>query len=196
MRTGWDVDGVGHIFGNGVKDGLDAAGMGDLWKSGPTPDPFWDWYKDWGWTSQQFVEFCNWCADQGYLFTGHVRPGYKEAINKVKDMGHDIIIGTDRTFGSRPSISEQLTYDWFDNEGIYYDEIIFTADKRRCHCDTFVDDKLQNYDDLHEAGTLVALINRPWNKVEGGDNRMRIDTLDEYVSLIELVDSMGLARIL
>jgi hypothetical protein len=184
MRTGWDIDGVGFTFGDSCKKHLDHTGRGHLWKSGPTPDPYWDWYKDWGWTGEEFVAFCNEAADCGCLFSGGVREGYVEAIAQVARMGHEIIIVTDRSFGSTPRVSEKITEEWLDQHGIEYDELIFSADKTAGRCDTFIDDKLSNYDALAKTACDVYLLNRPWNKVDTPDNRQRIDTIAEYTEAI------------
>src|SRR6478609_9245545 len=109
MRIGWDIDGVGFNFGDSCKRYLDHIGKGDLWKSGPTPDPYWDWYKDWGWTTEEFLQFCHAGADAGFIFAGDVRPGYVEAINASKAMGHRNVFITDRSFGASPEVSEELT---------------------------------------------------------------------------------------
>lgn len=172
------------MFSAGFKDHLDHTGLGHLWKSGPNADPYWNWYNDYGWSDQQFVEFCNEAADDGCLFTGHVRPGYKESINRVANLGHEIIIITDRTFGSTPQVSERLTVDWLLNEGIWYDELIFSADKTVGDCDTFIDDKIENYDALAAAGTNAFLLNQAWNRIDGPDYRKRLDTVIEYAELI------------
>lgn len=191
MRTGWDIDGVGFNFGDSCHRYLEHIGLGHLWKSGPTPEPFWDWYKDWGWSTETFLDFCHAGADAGFIFSGPVRDGYKEAIERVKDMGHDIIVVTDRSFGNHPTVSENLTEEWFRQHGIWYDELIFSRDKTVGDCDTFVDDKLENYDALVAAGTKTFLLNRPWNKVPGGDARERVNDISEYADAIADITSKG-----
>ena len=128
----------------------------------------------------EFVEFCNEAADCGCLFSGDVREGYVEAIDAVALMGHEIIICTDRSFGTHPGVSQGLTVAWLHQHEIDYDELIFSADKTVSNCDFAIDDKLENYDALVAAGCKAFLLNRPWNKVEGGDARNRIDGFDEY----------------
>jgi hypothetical protein len=180
MRVGWDIDGVGFTFGDSCHKHLLHTGRGHLWKSGPTPDPYWDWYKDWGWTGAQFVEFCNEAADCGCLFSGPVRPGYAEAVKEVKALGHTNVFITDRAFGSTPQVSQDITYAWFEQHGIEFDELHFSPDKTIVWTDTYIDDKLTNYDALNEVGTEVYLLNRPWNTPHS-DDRRRINTIEEYV---------------
>ena len=185
MRTGWDIDGVGHVFSAGFHDHMYCEGIEDLWKSGPNADPYWNWYEDYGWSLQEFVEFCNRAADHGCLFTGHVRPGYFESMERVANLGHEIIIVTDRAFGASPEVSEWLTVEWLRANDANYDELIFSRDKTVGNCDTFIDDKLENYDALTNAGVNAFLLNQPWNRVDKPDYRKRIDTVEEYADLIE-----------
>jgi len=189
LVTGWDIDGVGANFGDSFHNYLREIGLGYLWKSGPTPEPFWDWYKDWGWTSEQFVAHCHAAADRGILFNTPPREGYREAIIDVKKMGHDIVVITDRPFGATPEVSENITYRWFEEYDIPYDAIFFSADKACIPTDTFVDDKLENYDRLVEMGTATFLLNRPWN--EENDGRRRINDIGEYVDAIEEISRQG-----
>ena len=193
MRVGVDVDGCIYNFGDSVKRYLDSIGQGHLWKSGPTPKPYWDFYKDWNWTGQDFVDMCNAGADAGYIFCGPARPGAVRAMERLARTGNEIIIVTDRPFGSTPEISHRNTVEWLVQHGIWYDELIFSADKTVGNCEVFVEDKLENYDALTAAGTKTWLINRAWNFVEGGDARNRINDISEYADAIERLTENGFA---
>lgn len=193
MRVGFDIDGIGFNFGDSFHRYLIHTGQGHLWKSGPTPKPYWDWWKDYGWTTQQFLDFCNAGADAGIIFSGPVRDGYTNAIAEVAQMGHEIIIATDRPFGSTPEVSQKLTVDWLDQHGIEYDELHFTADKTKAQCDTFIEDKLSNYDALVDAGTIGFLLNRPWNQTLVPDARNRIDEIMDYAVQIKALTDQGYA---
>ena len=185
MRVGFDLDGVLYNFGDSVKRYLDFTGQGHIWKSGPTKDAYWDFYKDWGWTGKQFVEFCNEGADAGFIFTGPARDGAVETVNEIKDMGHTIHIITDRNFGSCPSTSHSNTTQWLRQHGIPFDSLTFTADKTIVRVDTMIEDKLENYDALEAIGTPTVLINRQWNKDPNGPWRRRINELSEYVDFVK-----------
>jgi FMN phosphatase YigB (HAD superfamily) len=193
MRVGVDLDGVLYNFGDSVKRYLDYIGKGDIWKSGPTPKPYWDFYKDWGWTGKEFLDMCNAGADAGFIFTGPIRDGGKEAMDRLARTGNEIIIVTDRPFGSSPEVSHRNTVEWLQMHGIYYDELHFTADKTLGNCHVFVEDKLENYDSLTAAGTKTWLINRAWNFVEHGDARNRIDHISEYAEAVERLTQKGFA---
>lgn len=194
-RVGFDLDGVLYNFGDSVKRYLDATDRGHIWKSGPTETPFWDFYKDWGWDSKQFVEMCNDGADAGYIFCGPARENAVEAVERVARLGHEIIIITDRQFGTTPKSSHDNTTEWLAQHGIEYDELVFSANKTCVPTDFFVEDKLENYDALVAAGTNTFLINRAWNVVDGGDARMRINDVSDYATFVEEYTRLGYAQV-
>lgn len=191
MRVGYDSDGVIDNFGEGVRETLVAANQGHLWKSGPTKAPFWNFYEDWGWTFEQFKELVDWGVDEGIIFSGHWRDNAIDSMHRVKSLGHEIIIITDRSWGSDPKNSERNTRLAFERAGVPFDELHFNRDKTIVQTDTFVEDKIENYDALLENGTVTWLINRPWNQVPGGDARRRINCVSEYADAIELATRNG-----
>jgi hypothetical protein len=195
MRVGFDSDGVLDCFGDGVYDALVARGQGHLWKSGPTKGSYWDFFKDWGWDYSQFKELVDWGVDNRYIFTGHWREGAVESVRRVKELGHDVIIITDRSFGSDPLNSQRNTIEAFARAGIEYDEIHFTADKTSVAVDCMVEDKLENYDALVAVGTPTWLINRSWNFVPGGDARNRIESVSQYADAVESLTREGAANL-
>jgi hypothetical protein len=178
-------------FGEGVRETLEVKGLGHLWKSGPTKGSFWNFYEDWGWTFEQFKELVDWGVDYGYIFTGHWRPNAVESVRRVAALGHEIIIITDRSFGSNPLHSQRNTIEAFAQAGIEYDELIFSADKTVGDVDVMVEDKLDNYDALVAHGTPTFLINRSWNQVPGGDARIRINDVSEYADAVEFMTQRG-----
>lgn len=185
MRVGLDLDGCLFNFGQSVKDYLEATGQDHLWKSGPTAKPYWDWYKDWKWTTPQFLDFCHAGADAGYIFRGNIRDNALEAVWRIYKEGHDIIVITDRGFGTTPEVSHQATRDWWKEYDFPpYTELHFSADKTIAQTDIFVEDKLSNYDAITAAGTECWLINRPWNDEDVNDGRNRIDDILDYVDKV------------
>lgn len=184
LRVGFDLDGCLYNFGDCVREYLEYTGQGHIWKSGPTPKPFWEFYKDWGWTTEQFVEFCNAGADAGFIFSGDARPGASQAVQKVASLGHEIVIITDRQFGTHPKVSHKATEEWLRYHDIPYDELWFSADKTCAPTDVFVEDKWQNFIALNEAGTTCYLINRPWN-IDYGPHHLRIDDISDYADIVQ-----------
>jgi len=191
MRVGFDSDGVLDNFGEGVRQTLEAVGKGHVWKSGPTEKPFWNFYEDWGWTFAEFKELVDFGVDRGIIFSGHWREHAIDAVRKVAELGHEIIIITDRSWGSDPRHSQQNTVEAFTRAGIEYDELWFSRDKTVAPVDTFVEDKLENYDALVDNGVKTFLINRPWNQVR--DARNRINCVCEYADAIERITLDGFA---
>lgn len=191
MRVCFDSDGVLDNFGEGVRETLEARGLGHLWKSGPTNKSYWNFYEDWGWTFPQFKELVDWGVDNGYIFTGHWRDHAIESVRRVAELGHEIIIITDRGFGSDPRNSQRNTIEAFARAGIEYDELIFSADKTVGNVDIMVEDKLENFDALVAHGVPTYLINRAWNQVDGGDARNRINCVCEYADAVKRITEQG-----
>lgn len=180
MRVGVDSDGVLYNFGDSIYRYLKSIGQENLWKSGPNVKSYWNFFEDWGWTYQQFKKMCDDGVDAGYIFRGPLRDNAKEALDEIREMGHEVIIITDRTYGSTPEKSQVATILCFDENNLNYDELHFNRDKLCVPTDIFVEDRLENYDALEAGGVLVYLINRAWNEVPGGDNRRRINDISEF----------------
>lgn len=199
MRVAFDSDGVIDTFNDGVGNAFRARGLGHLWKSGPTPYSLWNYFEEWThedgtpWTYAEWKEIVDWGVDNGYIFTGHWRPCALESLRRVAQMGHEIIIITDRFFGSDPENSHKATIEAYARAGIEYDELHFTANKNSVDVDLFVEDRIENYDPLVEAGVPTWLINRAWNQVPGGDARNRIDCVHEYADAVERITEQGFA---
>lgn len=182
MRVGFDCDGVLFNFGESVYDYLVATGKEHLWKSGEDLKPHWYFYKKWrdAWTDEEFVKFCNEGADAGYIFRGNVRDNAVQAVRQVKAMGHEVIVITDRAFGTTPEVSHHATIEWWkENDFPEFDEIHFSADKTVVPTDIFVEDKIANFEALWEAGTPCFLITRPWND-EYDAGEYRISDIKDY----------------
>lgn len=190
MRVGFDLDGVLFDFGNSVRRYLDSIGREYGFKD-DAPEPHcWDFFEYWGVTREDFVQICHDGVDAGYIFSGGVRPNAVQAVHKVYAAGHDVVIITDRSFGTTPEASHNATREWLAQHDIPYDELHFSSDKTIAPTDCFVEDKLENYDALTKAGVKCYLINRPWNQVKGGDYRDRINDISEYPAKVEELESL------
>jgi hypothetical protein len=181
-----DLDGVNFVFSDSLKRYLEWAGIR---KPGEIPDgetPTWNFFEGPGWnmTLGEFLQHCNDAADAGFLFAGPTREGALEMFDALWNHYYKIVIITDRPFGSTPEVSRQITRDWLEQHSLRYHQLIFSADKTCAQTDYGIEDKIENYDALDAVGTKVYLINRPWNQVEGGDSRRRVNTLAEFTEAV------------
>lgn len=149
----------------------------------------WEFYEDWQLSVTDFLKHCHDGVDAGYVFRGPVRPGSKEALDRIKAAGHEIHIVTDRSFGSKPYNSERATYDWLEEHGLPFNSVTFSPDKTVVPTDCFVEDKIANYDALKLSGVDAYLITRPWNKIpswlEKPFPRKRLNDIRDYAGIIE-----------
>jgi len=185
MRVMMDLDGVVFNFADSLKRYLLLAGIR---KPGDIPDgetKHWNFFEDEGWDLSlgEFLQHCNDGADAGVVFAGPTRPGALEMYDTIWNAGHEIIIITDRPFGTTPEVSRKITRDWLEQHSLRYHTLIFSADKTCTRTDIAIEDKLENYDALNAVGTEVYLINRPWNR-HVKDNRRRVDTLEEFTAIV------------
>lgn len=186
MRIGIDLDGVNFNFADSLKRYLIHAGIrkvGDIPEGEP---PNWNFFEGPGWdlTLGEFLQHCNDGADAGFVFSGPARPGALEMFDAIWNAGHRIIVITDRPFGTTPEVSRKATRNWLEQHSLRYDTLIFSADKTCTYTDMFIEDKLENYDALDAVGCEVYLINRPWNTLNGPDNRRRVDSLEEFTQIV------------
>ena len=187
MRVGFDLDGVLYDFGDSVVRYLESIGRSYTHKDEADEPHSWDFYEHWGMDRNEFTQHCHDGADAGFIFCGGTRPGAVEAVWKVKDMGHEIIVITDRQFGTTPSVSHKNTINWWNDNGFPpYDELHFSADKTSAPTDIFVEDKLENYVALHQAGTMCWLITRPWNMHDPDRVMWRLDDISQYPDVVEV----------
>lgn len=183
-----DLDGVFFNYGDSLKRYMDSVGMGHLWKSGPTEKPIWNFFEDWGMSLPDFIKLNDDAADAGYLFTGPMRDGALEAWDRIVATGAEIVIATDRSFGTTPESSERNTYAWLEKHELYYDEIWFTKDKTLPGADIAIDDKVANVQDLVKAGITTYMPSRPWNEDFHFENR--IDSVLDFAEIVENLSSM------
>lgn len=189
MRVGFDLDGVLYDFAASFKRYMVSRGQileGVLSDQEPSS---WNFYEGMGLSLAEFKSICDDGVDAGYIFRGPARPNAAESVNRVKALGHTIHIITDRKFGSDPVNSEIATKEWLAEHGIPYDTLTFSADKTCVPTDCFVEDKLENYDALREAGNNAYLITRPWNydpeEFASKRQRRRILDVKDYADIIE-----------
>ena len=185
LRIGYDLDGVGYVFGESVRQSMALDGI----HVPPASDDFckhWDFYEFWGMSRDDFEGHCDLGVDRGIVFgpgEGLTRPNFFESLVRTKAMGHKNIIVTHRYQGG-PGMAQRNTYKWLEPYADFIDEVHFNADKRVGNCDMFVEDNLRNYDMLVAAGVDTFLVNRPWNGPYG-DHRNRISDVSDYADAVE-----------
>src|SRR6476646_2479567 len=103
LRVGFDLDGVMHHFGNGVRDYLRSIGREYGWQDGLNDGHSWSFYDYWHMSREEFARVCNDGVDAGYIFNGNVRPNAFETMRRCYDLGNSIIIITDMQFGTTPN---------------------------------------------------------------------------------------------
>lgn len=185
-RIGWDLDGVSFEFHRGLEVFLTLEKGWDATRfSRPT---HWEFYQDWGLSTEEFVKICDEGVDAGYIFwIGPALPGVVNSIDKLLAHGHEIHIITDRSFGS-PGRSKKTTERWLAREGLKYTSLTFSADKTCLPLDYMIDDKLENYDALTAAGVEAYLLTRRWNLVDG-DSRRRVRRVEEFAEAVILKEN-------
>lgn len=184
MRVGYDLDGVGYVFGASVRDYLRTI---DIEVAEPT-DEFctdWNFFEFWGMNESDFAKHCDDGTDAGIVFGpgDHLtRPHFFDSIRLTKAMGHEVVVVTHR-FQGAPGSAERNTEAWLEPVRDCIDELYYSKDKTIGNTDLFVEDSKPNYDALTEAGMECYLINRPWNGPYD-DDRNRIGDIRDYTAIV------------
>lgn len=171
MRVGIDLDGVCYDFAASFRRYLhEHEGFPCWWTPQATR---WEFYEDWGFTLDEFLNLFNRGVDAGVIFAhGQPYANTQEAFKWIKAAGHTIHIVTDRSMG-RPGASEKATRVWLDKYDMPFDSLTFSADKTVVNLDVMVDDKPSNYEALRAAGVDARLLTRPWNQHVPDARRVR-----------------------
>ena len=99
----------------------------------------------------------------------HVKPFAKEVINKLKEEGNKIILISARNFDDdfEPKL---YTQKWLDKNGIKYDELIISEEKRSVieekNIDVFIDDSISNMRRLKDLNIKLLLMDSRMNLYE------------------------------
>lgn len=185
LRVGLDLDGCLADFGADVLRYARSIGKDLAFKDNAAEPHTWNFFEHWKMPTAEFVQLCHDGADAGVIFRGPPRKNAVSSVWEIYDAGHDLVIITDRQFGSTPSVSHEATLAWWEeNRFPPFKEIHFSSDKTCVPTDVFVEDKLENYDALIDNGTPAFLITRNWNR-QGYDGRQRINDIKDYPRAIE-----------
>ena len=145
----------------------------------------WNFYEGQGFTHEEFKELCIQGVNQGIMFLdGWPYEGTFDAMWRMAEHGWHIHIITDRGFGGRATEAALLlTKKWLEKWELPYDDVTITADKGSVDTHYFIDDLIDNYDVVDSTGSIVYLIDAPWNQDDG--SRRRVKTLSEFVDQVE-----------
>lgn len=168
-----DVDGVVYDFGTNF---YAWAGHHDYQATE------WSFYKEWGWTTEQFIEELNSFGVDGGFANDIPLNGSQESISRLLDYGHRV------TFVTDIPKSAESDRAWWINFYFPGAELIVSKDKT-CFIDGEsegpfwgIDDKIENVDDLCAAAIKGYVLDRPWNT--DALHLPRVKSLDEFVDLV------------
>lgn len=183
--VGVDLDGVIHAFHDSFRHYVITSKIRTEEQCAAPVDEF-TFYRKWGISDAEFPEICHAGVDAGVIFS-HGDPMEGDAnksLYRLREMGHRIHIITYRMFGTNGA-SKQTTLRYLRSHDLIYDTISFSKDKTVIPTDFFIEDQVVNYDLLEAAGCESYLVNRPWNETVDGDHRRRVDSISEFVDIIE-----------
>ena len=137
--------------------------------------------KDLNFDIQKFVTiYC-----ENFMTNVPLKNGAKEYINKLKELGHDIVIITARD-EKRYDKAYELTKNYLIRNGIKYDKLICNEDKAICckqeNIDLFIDDSITNCRKINDTGVQVLLFDAVHNK--NTDEFKRVKTWEEIYEII------------
>lgn len=142
----------------------------------------WDFYTDWGWTTEQFVKELNAFGADGGFADDIPIDGTQEAIRRLLEAGHRVTFVTDI-----PPTAEADRGWWID---FYFPgcEYIVSRDKTSFIDEQSIgefwgiDDRVENVQHLRENNVKGYLLSYPWNDFD--TELPRVKTLDEFVDLV------------
>lgn len=164
MRLGIDLDGVWSSFDDELRVYL------TRWCGWPAelcpPATRWEFWRDWGMSSETFLASCDAAVDAGVMFwQPQPYPGASRALRYLAASGFELHVKTDRTFGSHPLLSEAATASALRTADIPISSLTITADKTSGPLvEAMIEDKPSNYGSLVRVGIDAWLVDRPWNR--------------------------------
>ena len=131
-------------------------------------------------------EFWEWSSDlDGHSVFWHLEtfPGAIDALNRLKDSGHDLVILT-----TKPTFAIDDTYDWIARQRIPATEVFILDDKWLVDCDVYLDDSPHVLPSLlaHRPERTVCRYVRPWNHPLPG-----VIDVNDFDDFREVVDRMA-----
>lgn len=166
---GYDLDGVFYDFVESLRTYIHKS-TGRPRETMPNNNT-WEFWEEWDIDVDEWLDFCNKGADEGYIFTRVGHPVDSTVLGDVRSVRNlksilkaEIVVITDRHFGANPEVSQKATTEWLDACRFPYDRLIFDADKTIYKTDFFIDDRPENCESLKKSGSHIIMMDRPWNK--------------------------------
>ena len=183
MKIGIDLDGVLYDFCAAFREYL--IERHDFNPARCTPPQRWDFYHDWGLTDWEFSDLCHHGADAHALWCRSGPWGGRPVLDALADIradGHTVHIITRREFGSHKAVSALDTALWLQQHNVPYDTLTFAADKTLLRTDWMLEDNIDNYLQLKDAGCRAVLMDRPWNRDLA--DALRVSSVEAFCSLV------------
>lgn len=115
-------------------------------------------------TDEQFTTLMREAVlDEDLFAKGDIPPDASEALWKLSDSGHTIIVATDRLVPGAEREAKEQTRAWLRHAHIPYDSLEFTADKLSVNPDVLLEDRPGAVATARLAGVEAVLWCRPWN---------------------------------
>jgi hypothetical protein len=182
-----DLDGVVYPFADAFKRycvtilGMDAQSL-----HYPTR---WAFYEDWGMTESEFSHHISAASHHHDLFATMPPEYYADyAWSMLRKMNLNIHVVT-----FRPKEAHQQTAEWLQKHNLVPDflhfpttskgEIIKQIDGKVIA----IDDHVDYYLDMKQAGALSVLRTQPWN--EHHEDALRVSNLRNFIKLIEIYNT-------
>jgi len=187
LRVGIDLDGVVYPFVDMLRQWL-VEERGRLTAEQCPPADHWDFYKDWGLTTPEFLE--EFCASihAGFMFhQGEPIPGSIETMHKLADEGHELIVITSRHIIGAEAEARRATLKWLASHDVALSGIAITPDKGVLATDLFLEDAEHNYDSLEaDEETMPILLTQAWNAEHPG---RRVADWTEFDHIVTSIDA-------
>jgi 5'(3')-deoxyribonucleotidase len=180
MRIGVDMDGVIYSFVDSLRHYLVTHKGFEKYDLGESTS--WNFFKDnWGMSTVDFLQHFEDGVNAGVVFLhGKPEEGAMKHMRQLREDGHTIHIVTHRSVGKK---SIQNTGEWLHREHIEFDEITFAQDKTTVRdLDVFIEDNIENFLTLEQAGVRSVIMDRPWNREL--DTPFRVNGWEEFYHMI------------
>lgn len=194
-----DLDGVLYDFAGAFVSW--AMKVDGVHYSHPNEIGEWNFYKAWGWTTEQFlVKLEEFAMQDGFI--GVPEPGARELVEDLRRAGFTVVFATDRPVQAHRGTLWWVS-TWFSGystaDKMYYDppKVYFTRNKPDAKAGGespyfALDDKPENVVELKAAGVFAVLMRRPWNEGFSGTWINNISHLKNLVTgMVDMTDAVG-----